>query len=82
MVVIVIILVSDHDHDHYHGDPDMIDYDDLDGDDDDVDLLKNMGKDSISRLGGKYWVLEQDEKSPNLIMRIVRSITLSMKITI
>ena len=81
MVVIVIILVSDHDHDHYHdGGPDMIDYDDLDGDDDDVDLLKNMGKDSISRLGGKYWVLEQNEKSPNL--RIVKSITLSIKITI
>ena len=41
--------------------------DDHDDHDDHEDLLKNMGKDSISRLGRKYWVLEQDEKSSNLI---------------
>ena len=39
----------------------------IDDHDDHEDLLKNMGKDSISRLGRKYWVLEQDEKSSNLI---------------
>ena len=31
-----------------------------------VDLLKNMGKDSVSWLSRKYWILQQDEECSNL----------------
>ena len=31
-------------------------------------LLQNMGKDSVGGLGGKYRVLEKDQKSSHLVV--------------